>query len=44
MWERRYGFPVPERDANGERCYPPEQVERLRLIKRLMDAGHRPAS
>jgi len=42
MWERRYGFPVPERDANGERCYPPEQVERLRLIKRLMDAGHRP--
>lgn len=42
MWERRYGFPVPERDANGERCYPLEQVERLRLIKRLMDAGHRP--
>lgn len=42
MWERRYGFPLPERDANGERCYPPEQVERLRLIKRLMDAGHRP--
>ena len=42
MWERRYGFPVPDRDGNGERSYPPEQVERLRLIKRLMDAGHRP--
>ncbi|GAB3546680.1 HTH-type transcriptional repressor CarH [Noviherbaspirillum agri] len=42
MWERRYGFPVPERDANGERVYPLEQVERLRLIKRLMDQGHRP--
>ena len=42
MWERRYGFPVPDRDANGERCYPAEQVERLRLIKRLMDQGHRP--
>ena len=42
MWERRYGFPVPGRDSNGERSYPPEQVERLRLIKRLMDAGHRP--
>ena len=42
MWERRYGFPVPERDANGERVYPAEQVERLRLIKRLMDQGHRP--
>lgn len=42
MWERRYGFPLPERDANGERSYPAEQVERLRLIKRLMDLGHRP--
>lgn len=42
MWERRYGFPAPERDANGERVYPVEQVERLRLIKRLMDQGHRP--
>lgn len=42
MWERRYGFPLPERDSNGERCYPAAQVERLRLIKRLMDAGHRP--
>jgi methanogenic corrinoid protein MtbC1 len=42
MWERRYGFPQPDRDSNGERCYPADQVERLRLIKRLMDAGHRP--
>jgi DNA-binding transcriptional MerR regulator/methylmalonyl-CoA mutase cobalamin-binding subunit len=42
VWERRYGFPVPGRDANGERTYPAEQVERLRLIKRLMDQGHRP--
>ena len=42
VWERRYGFPTPERDANGERLYPVEQVERLRLVKRLMDMGHRP--
>jgi methanogenic corrinoid protein MtbC1 len=42
MWERRYGFPIPERDANGDRAYTAEQVERLRLIKRLMDMGHRP--
>ncbi len=42
MWERRYGFPLPHRDANGERSYPTDQVERLRLIKRLMDLGHRP--
>ncbi len=42
MWERRYGFPVPDRDDNGERSYPADQVDRLRLIKRLMDQGHRP--
>jgi DNA-binding transcriptional MerR regulator/methylmalonyl-CoA mutase cobalamin-binding subunit len=42
MWERRYGFPEPSRDANGERAYPGAQVERLRLIKRLIDQGHRP--
>lgn len=42
VWERRYGFPQPGRDAFGERAYPLEQVERLRAIRRLMDAGHRP--
>lgn len=42
-WETRYGFPVPLRDGLGERAYPPEQVNRLRLIKRLMDAGMRPS-
>lgn len=42
VWERRYGFPCPERDAHGERLYPASQVERLRQIKRLMDQGHRP--
>ncbi len=42
VWERRYGFPVPERDAKGERIYPLDQVERLRAIKRLMDSGYRP--
>ena len=42
VWERRYGFPVPGRDANDERSYPMAQVEKLRAIKRLMDHGHRP--
>jgi MerR family transcriptional regulator, light-induced transcriptional regulator len=42
VWERRYGFPMPERDTLGERSYPFIQVERLRTIKRLLDAGHRP--
>lgn len=42
VWERRYGFPAPDRDATGERSYPFEQVARLRTIKRLLDIGHRP--
>jgi len=42
MWERRYGFPTPQRDANGERTYSLGQVEKLQLIKRLMERGHRP--
>jgi len=42
-WERRYGFPLPERDARGDRRYPPQQVERLRKIKRLVDHGFRPS-
>lgn len=42
VWERRYDFPQPGRDTFGERCYPRDQIEKLRLIKRLLDAGHRP--
>jgi DNA-binding transcriptional MerR regulator/methylmalonyl-CoA mutase cobalamin-binding subunit len=42
VWERRYGFPRPVRDARGDRLYPREQIARLRLMKRLMDSGHRP--
>lgn len=42
VWERRYGYPTPERDSHGERIYPPEQVDKLRLVKRLMDRGFRP--
>jgi len=42
MWERRYGFPSPARDQFGERIYLPQDMEKLRLMKRLMDRGHRP--
>ena len=42
MWERRYGFPTPARDSNGERAYSPDQLDRLRLIRRCMDLGLRP--
>jgi MerR family transcriptional regulator, light-induced transcriptional regulator len=42
VWERRYGFPAPLRDSFGERAYPLDQIEKLRVIKRLLDSGHRP--
>jgi DNA-binding transcriptional MerR regulator/methylmalonyl-CoA mutase cobalamin-binding subunit len=42
MWERRYGFPKPVRDDNGERRYSAGEVAKLRAIKRLMDVGLRP--
>jgi methanogenic corrinoid protein MtbC1 len=42
VWERRYGFPDPQRDALGERRYDDAQLTRLRHIRRLIDAGHRP--
>lgn len=42
VWERRYDFPQPQRDPFGERLYPFEQVQKLRLVKRLIDLGFRP--
>lgn len=42
MWERRYAFPKPSRDGNGERQYSSPEVAKLRAIKRLMDVGMRP--
>jgi len=42
IWERRYGFPNPERDERGNRVYPESQIRRLQLIRRLMDQGWRP--
>lgn len=44
VWERRYGFPQPLRNDNGERNYPADQMHRLRAICRLLDAGLRPGS
>lgn len=43
VWEKRYGFPAPGRDSNGERVYSRDQVDKLLLIKRLIDRGARPA-
>ncbi len=42
VWERRYGFPMPARNLNDERVYSEDQIQRLRVIRRLLDAGLRP--
>lgn len=44
VWERRYGFPSPDRDEHGNRLYSAEDVEKLRVIRRLLDQGRRPAA
>ena len=41
-WESRYGFPRPHRQPEGERLYTSEDIQRLRIIKSLVDGGHRP--
>ena len=42
-WERRYGFPKPERTKGGHRVYRAEVVTVLKLVRSAMRAGHRPA-
>ncbi len=43
MWERRYSFPRPGRDQKGERVYTNEDLEKLKLVKALMEEGYRPS-
>ena len=40
VWERRYEVVGPARAASGQRLYSPLDVQRLVLIKRLVDMGH----
>ena len=42
MWERRYGFPKPERSEGGSRVFSDADVELLKLISRALELGHRP--
>lgn len=42
VWERRYGFPKPQRDQHDERLYSLPDLEKLRLLRLLIDYGHRP--
>jgi len=40
MWERRYGLVTPQRTEAGGRLYTQEDLQRLGLVKRAVDAGH----
>lgn len=38
-WERRYGFPSPQRTPSGYRVYTQRDVEQLKQLKRLTEEG-----
>ena len=40
VWEKRYEAVTPQRTASGRRVYSPAQVERLKSLSRLTQAGH----
>jgi len=42
MWERRYGYPKPARDDNGDRVYSNEELDKLIAIRHLQEQGKRP--
>ncbi len=43
-WERRYGVVEPARTESGYRLYDEAAIDRLRLMRRLMDDGWSPSS
>ena len=40
-WESRLGLLVPDRAANGRRVYSEKQIERLKMLRRLINTGYR---
>ena len=42
VWQKRYGFPLPQRKGSGHRLYSPGDVRRLRRIAEALARGHRP--
>ncbi len=42
-WRQRFGFPPKESNEDGKVAYSGNTVEQLHLIKRLLEAGFRPA-
>ena len=39
QWERRYGFPLPERSASGYRLYGDDDLRHIVAMKRHIDDG-----
>lgn len=44
VWERRYAVVAPSRTEGGQRLYSASDIEKLRLLRRLVEGGHRIAS
>jgi methanogenic corrinoid protein MtbC1 len=42
QWERRYGYPNPQRDQNSNRIYSDFHLDKLLLVRQLVDQGKRP--
>lgn len=40
-WERRYGVPTAERTESGHRRYSMDTLQKLRLVRAAIQAGHR---
>ena len=40
-WRQRFGFPLLESTVNGKSAYSSQTVDKLLLIKRLLEAGFR---
>jgi len=40
VWERRYGAASPSRSAGGARLYSEDDLQRFKLIKRLLEQGY----
>lgn len=39
-WEKRYGFPSPQRSEGGHRFYTSQDIEFLRAANKLVEEGH----
>ncbi|WP_253635486.1 MerR family transcriptional regulator [Burkholderia multivorans] len=40
IWERRYGVVAPPKTPSGQRMYSEDDVQRIRLLKALVNQGH----